>query len=134
MASETSPAATCPSCERPWSEHTKGLPGFVPICPPRPASAATVYRGWTYIVHQVSRFAWDVEIGSSPGDGLFSYFTVSPFRAMTAKGAEVKFRRWLDKDIAWRQQRVERDREFARIFGHEYRPLPGDVPEPEEVA
>ncbi len=36
-------AATCPCCERPWSEHTKGLPGFVPICPLRSASAASGY-------------------------------------------------------------------------------------------
>ncbi len=97
-------------------------------------SAATVYRGWTYIVYQESRFAWDVKIGSCPGDGLLSDFRGSPFRAMTAKRAEAKFRRWLDRDIARRQERVEREREFACALGHEYRPLPGDVPEPEEVA
>jgi hypothetical protein len=98
------------------------------------SSAATVYRGWTYLVHQVSRFAWDVEIGGRPGDLFTPNFVESPFRATTAKRAEAKFRRWLDKDIARRQERVEREREFARAFGTEYRPLPGDVPDPQEAS
>lgn len=35
-------ATVCPTCERPWAEHTKGLPGMAHICPPRRSpSAAT---------------------------------------------------------------------------------------------
>jgi hypothetical protein len=93
-------------------------------------TAAQTYRGWRYVVYQVSRFAWDVD-HTEPGDRLTSDHIFSPFYAKTAKRAERKFRRYVDQDIAHRIERVARDR---ALYGPDVRLLPGDEPTAEELS
>lgn len=77
-----------------------------------PDQSASYYRGWRYLAFRRSRFGWDIDY--KPAVGVASVFLGSPFWALTRKGSEAKFKRFVDRDIADRLKRQSRETAMGR--------------------